>query len=352
MIAGDYALKVLVADDNRDNVELVKDIVTVMGHDVLSASDGPMALAKAQAELPDLVILDVNMPGMTGFQVCAELKSQETTAKIPIIMLTALVDVDNRVEGLGLGADDYLTKPFSPRELMARIETRLRAKVETDSLRETKEMIRRTFERFVPASVVSQLLNDPGQVKLGGVLQEITVMFCDLENFTPIAEQTEPEQLLKVLNTYHTHMVKVIQQNGGTVDKFIGDGLMALYNTPLAQEDHALRAVFSALQIRDTLEESYTDFAPQFRLRINFGIHTGMAVVGNVGSAEIMDFTAVGDTVNIAARLQGLGDGGQILISGATYECVKDYIVAEAMGALTVKGRTGTVMTYEVIGMN
>jgi len=298
--------------------------------------------------MPDLVILDVNMPGMSGFEVIAQLKSAEITSKIPVIMLTAMADIDNRVEGLGLGADDYLTKPFSPRELMARIETRLRAKVETDDLRNTKEMIRHTFERFVPPSVVAQLLKDPGQVKLGGVLQEVTVLFSDLENFTSISERTDPEKLLKMLNTYHTLVVKIIQQNGGTVDKFIGDGVMALYNTPLQQDDHALRAVLTALQIRETLGETYLEFERDFHLRINFGIHTGQAIVGNVGSADIMDFTAVGDTVNIAARLQGLAENGQILVSEATFEQVQENVDAVPIGAQAVKGRVGAIMTYQI----
>jgi class 3 adenylate cyclase len=341
-------MKILIADDNPDNIELVKDIVDVMGHDSLSALDGQSALEVAQAQVPDLVILDVNMPGMSGFEVIAHLKSDEITSKIPVIMLTAMADIDNRVEGLGLGADDYLTKPFSPRELMARIETRLRAKVETDDLRNTKEMIRQTFERFVPPSVVAQLLKDPTQVKLGGVLQEVTILFSDLENFTSISERTDPEKLLKMLNTYHTLVVKIIQQNGGTVDKFIGDGVMALYNTPLQQDDHALRAVLTALQIRETLGETYLEFERDFHLRINFGIHTGQAVVGNVGSADIMDFTAVGDTVNIAARLQGLAENGQILVSEATFEQVQEYVEAIPIGAQTVKGRIGTIMTYQV----
>jgi adenylate cyclase len=344
-------VKILVADDNRDNVELVKDILEVMGHHVIAAADGPRALASAQAELPDLVILDVNMPGLTGFQVCASLKADEITASIPIIMLTALADIENRVEGLGLGADDYLTKPFSPRELMARVQTRLRAKVETDDLRKTQEMIRRTFERYVPPSVVEALLRDPSKVKLGGKLQEVSVLFADLEGFTSISERTEPEMVLSVLNNYHALIVKIIQDHEGTVDKFLGDGVMALYNTPLEQPDHAARAVMTALHIRHALEEFYQRFERVFRMRVNFGIHTGMAVVGNVGTMELMDFTAVGDTVNIAARLQGISAQGQILISQATYEYISDYILVNPIGSLTVKGRTGTVMTYEVLGL-
>jgi adenylate cyclase len=343
-------LKILVADDNRDNLELVSDIIQVMGYDVLTALDGPTTLEIAFSTIPDLIVLDVNMPGMTGFEVCEHLKAAGETTNIPIIMLTALTDVDNRVVGLGLGADDYLTKPFQPRELMARIETRLRAKVETDDLRETQEIIRRTFERYVPASVVAQLLDNPRQIRLGGDLQEVTVLFSDLENFTQVAERSTPEDVLKILNTYHTLVVNIIQQHGGTIDKFIGDGVMALYNTPLPQENHVLSAVETALQVRNTLRDFHQEFDTEFQMQINMGIHTGTAVVGNVGSADIMDFTAVGDTVNIAARLQGLGEQGQILISEAAYAAIHDYIAAEPIGPLSVKGRTNAVTTYEVLG--
>src|SRR5262249_49319458 len=160
------------------------------------AVDGPSAVQAAQVEPPDLIILDVNMPGMSGFDVLAILKNDENLSHIPVLMLTALADIDNRVTGLGLGADDYLAKPFSPGELAARIDARLRTKAEADNLRQTKEMIRKTFERFVAPSVVEKLLQDPTQVKLGGQLQEVTVMFSDLEGFTTLSEYTQPELLL------------------------------------------------------------------------------------------------------------------------------------------------------------
>ena len=140
------------------------------------------------------------------------------------------------------GADDYLTKPYNPRELMARVETRLRAKTETDDLRHKQQLLRQTFERFVHGSVVHQMLEDPRQVQLGGKLQEITVMFADLEGFTAMAEHTDPETLLSVLNRYHDLIVSLILQQNGTIDKFLGDGVMALFNTPLPQENHALYA--------------------------------------------------------------------------------------------------------------
>lgn len=344
-------MKVLIADDNPDSRQLIKTIVASMGHEVVTAYDGPGALLAARAEVADLdlMILDVNMPGLTGFEVCRQLKAEEETQRIHIIMLTALHEAENRVYGLDMGADDYLTKPFDPRELMARIDKRLRAKSESDSMREMQATIRRTFERFVAPQVVERLLENPSLVKLGGETQEITVMFADLEGFTAMSEHTHPETLLSILNQYHELIVNVIQQNHGTVDKFIGDGVMSLYNTPLPQEQHALYAVETALGIRAALAEFHAQFEPAHRMGINFGIHTGLAVVGNVGTSAIMDFTAVGDTVNLSARLQGLATNSQILISDKTYAQVRDHINTRLVGEMHVKNRREAVMTYEVL---
>lgn len=344
-------MKIQVADDNADNRQLLADILSGLNYQLVMSYDGPSTLVTARAELPDLLILDVNMPGKSGFEVCAELKTDTATAHIPILMLTALGDVDNRVTGLGAGADDYLEKPFNPRELLARVRRRLETKVETDELRATQVMIRQTFERFVAPQVVEQLLRDPSSVKLGGTLQEVTVLFADLENFTPISERTPPELLLSVLNRYHGLVVGIIQRYGGTIDKFIGDAVMALYNTPLQQDDHALRAVAAAIAIRESLHEFHQTLEPEFRMGINFGISTGMAVVGNVGAPELMDFTAVGDTVNVAARLQSLSSSSQILIEQNTYDQIRNYARVNKIGAQAVKGRRETVTVYEVVDL-
>ncbi len=342
-------MKVLVADDNANSRQLVKDIVESIGCATLVAADGPSALEAAQSQVPDLIILDVNMPGMSGFEVCAALKSDPVLSQIPVIMLTALADIENRVTGLGLGADDYLSKPFSPRELIARVNARLRRKAEADDLRKTQDLVRQTFERFVSPSVVERLLMDPSQVKLGGFLQEVTILFADLEGFTSISERTDPEKLLSVLNLYHSLIVSFIQKHVGTVDKFIGDGVMALYNTPLPQEDHALRAIRTALDIRAALPAFYQQFSDEYRMKINFGIHSGMAVVGNVGTQNLMNFTAVGDTVNVAARLQEMSVNGQILISDAAYRLCGIPLNVNPIGYQSVKGRVEPALVYEVL---
>ncbi|MBN1564595.1 MAG: response regulator [Anaerolineae bacterium] len=339
-------MKVMVAEDNRDSRELVSDILESLGHTPVVAANGRIALEKIIAEPPDLVILDVNMPEMDGFEVCAALKRNPTTTKIPVLMLTAQTDIESRVRGLGLGADDYLPKPFHPRELIARIETRLRAKEETDSLRQQREQIRKTFERFVTHEIVEQLIADPSSVQLGGALRTITVLFADLEGFTTLAEHTDPEHLIEILNAYHLLLVQHIKANGGTVDKFLGDGVMALYNTPLPQEDHALRAVKTAVHIREALAEFHQKFPPIFRMGVNFGIHTGPAIVGNVGTPDLMDFTAVGDTVNLASRLQGLSDNNEITVSENTFSLVAKHVIGQRMGERSVRGREEHVVTY------
>ena len=325
------------------------DIIAAMGHEVVAAADGPSALQQARAHMPDLVILDVEMPGLSGFEVCRLLRAEEATSRMPIIMLTALHEAEDRVQGLNLGADDYLIKPFAVRELMARIEKRLAASRESDALRERHAAIRQMFERYVPAHVVERLLADPALVKLGGEMQEVTVLFADLEGFTRMSEHMHPEKLLSVLNQYHELVVRIVQQHHGTVNKFMGDGVMALFNTPLPDPRHAEQAVEAALAIRDALADFHRQFEPAQRLPINFGLHTGTAVVGNVGTTQIMDFTAVGDTVNLAARLRELAHAGQILISDKTHARLGDRAEVRVVGPQQVKNRMEAVMTYEVL---
>lgn len=344
-----------MVDDSRENITLVRDILEVADYNVIQTLSGVAALKIAPEEQPDLILLDVNMPVMDGFETCKHLKSDNATRHIPVIMLTALSDVDSRVKGIEAGADDYLTKPYSPRELLARVERSVRSKVASDDMRKTQaelmkqqEIIKNTFSRFVASSIVEELLKDPTQIKLGGQLQPVTVLFADLQGFTSLSEHTDPTQLLQLLNSYHTFMVRIVLKYGGTIDKFLGDGLMALYNTPVEQGDHVARAVKTALHIQDELHWFSQELPEEQRTKVNFGIHTGNAIVGNVGSENLMDFTAVGDTVNVAARLQGTAEDGEILVSAPVFEATQDFVFGRTRGHLSVKGRISSVETYQI----
>jgi adenylate cyclase len=250
---------------------------------------------------------------------------------------------------LGLGADDYLPKPFSPRELIARVRTRLRAKATTDYLRNQREIIKSTFSRFVAQEIIDLMLQNPEQVTLGGQMRPVTVMFADLEGFTGAAEHEDPVEILEVLNAYHGFLVHIIKQNGGTIDKFLGDGLMALFNAPIDMEDHVYLAVKSALEIKHALLMFHHEFEEKYQLGIHIGIHTGPAVVGNVGAPDLMDYTAVGDTVNLASRLLSVSEGKGIMISEAVKEVVESRVVTEYIGPRTVRGRAGSVVVYQAL---
>lgn len=330
---------------------MISDVITLMGHEPVEAGNGETGLARARAEpQPDLILLDVNMPGMDGFQVCKLLKSDPLTRSIPIIFLTSYNESEDRVRGLNIGADDYLTKPFAIRELAARIDKRLEARRETGILLQQQAVIRQTFERFVAPQVVEILLREPARVKLGGDLQQITVMFTDLESFTTLSEVTPPHELLRVLNRYHELVSGLVQKHGGIVNKFMGDGVMVLFNTPVPQEHHARSAVDAALEIRAALPALHAELEPRFRLPINCGIHTGPAIVGNVGAANCMDYTALGDTVNVASRLQEIAAGNQILISDKTQAGLGAGIAVSAMGPLTIRNRAQPLSTFAVLG--
>ncbi len=343
-------MKILIAEDNVDSRELLSDILESMGHEVVLSFDGVNALEKIEEEgLPDLFILDLDMPRKNGFEVVQALKSDTATASVPIIMLTARGDLESRVQGLALGADDYLAKPFSPRELIARVTTRLRAKAENDDLRQQREIIQRTFSRYVAKEIIDTMLDDPTAIKLGGQMRQLTVFFADLEGFTSLSEYEDPVRMLNILNQYHGFLVGMIKDNGGTIDKFLGDGVMALFNAPIDLDDHVFRAVKTALEIKQGLANFHQTMQAEYQLKINMGVHTGPAVVGNVGASDIMDYTAVGDAVNLAARLQAISHSNEITISQTVYHEVQDRIRAEKVGERTIKGREEPVTIYRVI---
>lgn len=342
---------ILVADDARMTVQLVRDVLVMNGYRVVEAYDGLETLEKIQHEQPDMLILDIDMPRMDGFEVCRRLKGNPATAHIPILMLTAMESVRDRVRGLSLGAEDYVVKPFRPAELAARVKAHLRTKREVDALRLAEEYVRATFQRYVAPAVVRKLLSDPSTVSLGGTRREVTVLFADISGFTHLSEQLEPEQAMRVLNDFLTLAGRAVLEQEGTLDKFTGDAVMALFNAPVSQEDHAFRAVVAALNIRERLGTFVCSTAGDEHLRYKIGISSGEAVVGNAGMPDLMNYTAIGDTVNVAKRLEERADPDQILINANTYKAVEHRVDARALGSMQVKGRSAPVQVFDLKGI-
>jgi class 3 adenylate cyclase len=342
---------ILVADDREDNVELVRDLLTIEGYRVMSAADGQEALDRIQEYPPDLVILDLNMPRLNGYEVCERLKADPSTANIPVLMLTAWAGPDHRVKGLQLGAEDYLAKPFDCRELLARVETRLRLKHETDRLRATQKTIRETFERYVSPQVVERMLADPSQVRLGGTQQTITALFADLRGYTALAETLPPDQLVDVLNGYLTVATQAVLAYEGTISRYAGDLVMAIFNTPLPQSDHTLRAARAAFRLRAKLARFHAGLAPRLRLEYGIGLVTGEAVVGNIGAREWLNYTAIGDTVNLAQRLEEIARGGEILVDENTRRALGAVAKVEARGLTPIRGRSEPVAVFALTGL-
>jgi adenylate cyclase len=342
---------VLIADDRLDNVELVRDLLTMRGYQVMSAFDGEEALDKIGRYSPDLVVLDLDMPVLNGYQVCERLKANSATADIPVLMVTGWGEAEHRVRGLQSGAEDYLAKPFDPRELLARVEIRLRAKQMADELRAAKQAIRETFERYVSPQVVERLLADPTQVRLGGVQQPITILFADLRGYTSMSETLRPNQLVDLLNGYLAVAIQAVLAYEGTISRYAGDLVMAIFNAPLQQPDHALRAVRAALRLRHDMVDYHATLPECLRIAFGVGIVTGEAVVGNIGAREWLNYTAIGDTVNLAQRLEEIARGGEILIDAQTREVLGPAVHLEARGTTAIRGRREAVTVYSLTGL-
>jgi class 3 adenylate cyclase len=344
---------ILVVDDRPEAVQLLRDLLELEGYETAAAFDGQQALDSVRHQLPDLVLLDINMPNLNGYEVCQRLKADPKTADVPVLMLTAWAEPDHRVKGLQMGAVDYLAKPFDHRELLARIETQLRAKCQADGLRATQQTIRETFERFVPAHVVERLLADPNQVSLGGSLQLVTILFADLRGYTAMAETLDPKELVDVLNGHLNVAAQAVLAYDGTISHYSGDLVMAIFNAPLPQPDHAVRAAKAALLLRREMANYHLGLPPELRMDFGVGIASGEAVVGNIGTKELFNFTAVGDTVNLAQRLEGIAEGGQVLLTDCTQQHLQGAgFQTEIKGLTALRGRSEPVTVHALLGLD
>ena len=320
------------------------------GHLVTVAAGGEQALEILGAQEFDLVLLDLMMPGLSGFDVLQRLKENSDLRDIPVIMISALDETDSVIRCIEAGADDYLPKPFNPILLKARIKSGLEKKQWSDSERQQRRFIREAFARFISPAVVDRLVSDPSRLSLGGERVELTCIFTDLAGFTSLIENLEPPVVLPLLNKYLDGLCRIVLEHDGTIDKIVGDALHAFFGAPVEQQDHPQRAMSCALALAEFAEEFVTQ---EHAVSLGFGhtrigVHTGVAVVGNFGGESFFDYTAHGDVVNSAARLEtaNKGLGTRTCVSAATASRCPE-IRFRPVGKLLLKGKAQEIEAFE-----
>jgi len=335
--------KILLVDDSPSTRMLLEDKLGENGYTVCAAENGREALELLQVFTPDVVITDVSMPEMDGFTLCRSLKEDARVKHIPIIMLTAATEEKEVLEGLGLGACDYIRKPFSPDELLLRVHNVLAGVREKTRLQEM-------FSRHTSPEVMRELLSRPDDLLLSGQLRDVTVLFADIRGFTPIVAMSEPRALVSELNQVLTIMSEAVIAEEGTLDKFLGDGIMAIFGAPLAHPDDCRRAVRAAVEIQRVMARTNAarESKGQRAMTVGIGITAGPAVVGNIGSPRRMDYTAIGDCVNIAARLQAKAFGGQIIVTEEVKTRVERDFDLEPLGDASLKGKADPLRIFAV----
>ncbi len=364
--------RILIVDDNPTNVKVLQTRLRVEGYEVITAADGEEGLAAAREQTPDLILLDVMMPKLDGFEVCRRLRADSAFPFTPIILVTAMADSKDVIEGLEAGGDEYLTKPVDHAALSARVRSMLRIKRLHDTVEslaaEVKEWnaslerrvadqiaelervgrLRRFFSPQLAELIVSGGAEDP----LVSHRREITVVYLDLRGFTAFAEVAEPEEVMGVLREYHQVTGKLILEYEGTLEHFTGDGITILFNDPVPIPNPAERAVRMGLAIRDQVGRMSEDWAKRgYELSLGIGIARGYATIGAIGFEGRWDYSAIGTVTNLAARLCGEAAGDQILIAQRVYGGLEALVDVEPLQPLTLKGFRSPVISYSVRGL-
>jgi class 3 adenylate cyclase len=334
---------ILIADDNRVNRLLLGRGLEQQGHTVVFAEHGREALELLRRGQFDLMLLDVLMPELDGYQVLAELKLDRHLREIPVVMTSSLDELDSVVKCVQMGAEDYLTKPINAVLLNARITASLEKKRLRDQQREL-------ISKFATKEVAEDLLTSG--FSLGGKHLDASAMFCDIRSFTSIVQGQEPAETIELLNDYYTLMMDAIGGEGGVVNQMVGDGLMAIFGAPLPRDDHRQRAVLAARQMVELIRVFNEEQAARDKLEITIGIGiaSGRVVAGYTGTQHRATYTCVGDTVNVAARLESHTKvvNRPILIDEHTRRGLDDVIAVEPQAELVLTGKTQPVKVYAV----
>jgi adenylate cyclase len=335
---------ILIVDDNRVNRLMLGRGLEAEGHSIVFAEHGGEALDLLGRQPFDLMLLDVLMPELDGYEVLARLKDDPHLRDIPVIVTSALDELDSVVRCLEMGAEDYLTKPVNPVLLNARINASLEKKRLRDQQREL-------ISKFATKEVADDLLTSG--FSLGGQYVDAAAMFCDIRSFTTISESREPAETIELLNDYYLLMMDAINGEGGIVNQMIGDGLMAIFGAPAPRDDYRQAAVLAARQMVELIRLFNEEQAARdkVQIQIGIGIASGRVVAGYTGTQNRATYTCVGDTVNVAARLEAHTKelGQPILIDENTRLGVADEIAVEAQGDVLMKGKTEPTKVYAIL---
>jgi DNA-binding response OmpR family regulator len=341
--------KILIVDDEPFNVDYLEQELEDFGYDTVSATNGQEALEKVASEAPDLILLDVMMPLMDGFTVCRRLKDNEDTRLIPIVMMTALGSVEDRVKGIEAGADDFLTKPVDDRELLARLQTTLKLKATVDRKLNELSRVKDHFAKFVPEAVKRLVAANPEAPELAKRECEVSVLFLDISGYTRLSEQLPPDLLNGLVERYFSTFLDRIHAAGGDVNETAGDGFMAIFQ----DSAHAITAAHTALALlaaTTTLNAENTAYP----LTVHMGVNSGTALVGSTRFEGLRGtrwtFTASGPVTNLAARLAGVARPGEILVGAETARRLGDRYTLQRLGQEQLKNLDAPVEVYSLEG--
>jgi len=351
---------VLVVDDTPDNLSIMSGLLRD-DYRVKVASSGEKALQIAAADPPpDLILLDIMMPSMDGYEVCRRLKADPKTRDIPVIFLTAKAGVEDEQKGLDLQAVDYITKPISPPIVLARVKTHLALKVSSDFLRDKNAYLEAEINRRVDeldkvqdifGKVVDTRVRDyllQRRSRMVGDITEGAVMFCDIRGFTAYSETRDPRQVIEFLNRFFSGAASAVEREGGFINKYLGDAFMAVFGTPFPLEDFRSSAIRAALGVRDVVRMLNANHPGEEPFSVGMGVHAGPMVAGIVGSARRMEFTIIGDTVNTARRMEGLckNYGAEILVSAELVAGTQSAAHARPLGPAALRGKNRPVELF------
>jgi len=364
--------RVLVVDDQPPNVRLLEAILAPRGYDVRMATSGEEALAALDADDMDLVLLDIVMPGMDGYEVCREIRERPGTAYLPVVMVTASGD-EQKIKALEAGADDFLTKPVNKNELLARVASLARIKRYQDTIKRQSDELAawnheledrvsdqvsqiermRRLKRFLSPQLAELIVDSGDESFLESHRREIVVVFCDLRGFTAFAEASEPEEVMGVLGEYHAALGDLIFRFEGTLERFAGDGLMVFFNDPVRCDDGPARAIRMSVAMRTRVRGLAESWARQGHdLALGIGIAQGYATLGRIGFEGRHDYAAIGSVTNLASRLCDDAAPWQILVTERVFSAAGPVVVGEDAGIRELKGFSRSVHAFDVTGID